>query len=134
MRAGRRIPELDALRGIAAAVVLTFHWLAVMPAWNADTRHDGGAYLLLNAVKYTPLHVFAAGPEAVLLFFVLSGFVLALPFVEGRAGGYLPFLVRRAFRIYPAAWLMAAVSALALLRVGAGAVVSGPSMVDAGWL
>src|SRR3954469_10054060 len=102
MGSRRRIAELDALRGIAALVVVLYHWLAVMPAWAADTTGRGGWSVLLNVAKYSPLRVFAAGSEAVVLFFVLSGFVLALPFVEGRAGTYRAFLIRRALRIYPA--------------------------------
>jgi len=41
-----------------------------------------------------------AGYEAVLLFFILSGFVLALPATDGRPQSYTTFLVRRVFRIY----------------------------------
>ncbi len=37
----------------------------------------------------------------VLLFFVLSGFVLALPYFEARNDAYGPYLVRRFFRLYP---------------------------------
>jgi peptidoglycan/LPS O-acetylase OafA/YrhL len=40
------------------------------------------------------------GYEAVLLFFVLSGFVLSLPAVEGRPQSYLTFVTRRVFRLY----------------------------------
>src|SRR3954471_9896348 len=102
----RRIPELDALRGLAAVAVLLGHWMTVVPAWDDDTRHQPAKWLL-NLFKYTPLRLLTAAPEAVLVFFVLSGFVLALPFLEGRAGSYRAFLVRRAFRIYPAAWAAA---------------------------
>lgn len=60
---GRRIYQLDALRGLAAVVVVAHHTRLVehglIPPW----------YL-------APLF---AGPEAVSLFFVLSGFVLSLP-------------------------------------------------------
>jgi peptidoglycan/LPS O-acetylase OafA/YrhL len=47
------------------------------------------------------------------LFFVLSGFVLALPFVgdERQPIRYVEFVVRRAFRILPAYWLSLFVAA-----------------------
>src|SRR4051812_9751190 len=72
----RRIPELDALRGLAAVAVLLGHWMTVVPAWDDDTRHQPAKWLL-NIFKYTPLRLLTAAPEAVLVFFVLSGFVLA---------------------------------------------------------
>ena len=40
------------------------------------------------------------GAEAVILFFVLSGFVLSLPAVDGRPQSYFTFVTRRIFRIY----------------------------------
>ena len=42
----------------------------------------------------------AAGYEAVLLFFILSGFVLALPATNGKPQPYATFVTRRVFRIY----------------------------------
>jgi peptidoglycan/LPS O-acetylase OafA/YrhL len=42
----------------------------------------------------------SAGTEAVILFFVLSGFVLSIPAVNLRAQTYSVFIVRRVFRIY----------------------------------
>ncbi len=41
-----------------------------------------------------------AGREAVLLFFALSGFVLALPYLSGRDRSYEEYAIRRVFRIY----------------------------------
>lgn len=40
------------------------------------------------------------GHAAVILFFVLSGFVLSLPLLSGKALNYRVFLVKRIFRIY----------------------------------
>jgi peptidoglycan/LPS O-acetylase OafA/YrhL len=40
------------------------------------------------------------GTEAVILFFVLSGFVLSLPAVREKAQSYFTFVIRRVFRIY----------------------------------
>src|SRR3954453_22544891 len=128
----RRIPELDALRGLAAVAVLLGHWMTVVPAWVADTRNLPG-YGLLNLFKYTPLSVFTAAYEAVLVFFVLSGFVLALPFLEGRGGSYRSFLVRRAFRIYPVAWVAAGAAMAAVAILGTHALPERDGVVGLSW-
>ena len=52
-------------------------------------------------LAYTPLHLGWAGGEAVLVFFVLSGLVLALPHLrEPRRGTWLPYYLKRAVRLY----------------------------------
>lgn len=43
------------------------------------------------------------GAAAVIFFFVLSGFVLSLPYFEGRRLDLADFYIRRVFRIHPAA-------------------------------
>ncbi len=72
---GGKLTELDAVRGIAAVVVFNLHFLG-------GVRGDVLAWL-----SGTPLYGIANGGAAVLLFFVLSGFVLTLaPLRAGRAG------------------------------------------------
>jgi peptidoglycan/LPS O-acetylase OafA/YrhL len=51
-------------------------------------------------IEYTPLRIFWAGHEAVVLFFILSGFVLSLPFAKNKKVKYDEFLIKRLFRIY----------------------------------
>ncbi len=46
------------------------------------------------------LQPFTAGNQAVILFFILSGFVLSLPAINLRAQSYPVFVTRRIFRIY----------------------------------
>jgi peptidoglycan/LPS O-acetylase OafA/YrhL len=91
-----RYPALDAVRGLAALAVVAFHAykdLAGRPAWD------------------TPLGTFVLSFQwAVPVFFVLSGFLLYRPFAAAIAAGEgrpaaVPFLVRRAARIFPAYWL-----------------------------
>lgn len=100
--------ELDAIRGIAALAVLLQHFFTLP---GKDT--------LPHAFQLA-LHVFhpmLGGYEAVLLFFVLSGFVLFLPVQRGKAPEYQIYVVRRAFRIYLpylAALLFAVVGAYCL--------------------
>ena len=69
----------------------------------------------MNWLNETPLRALVTGPEMVLLFFVLSGMVLALPRIAGRGASYGRYLLSRALRLYPAAWAVTAIAALALL-------------------
>lgn len=90
---GERYLQLDSLRGLAAISVMGTHVLGVYPLIN----------------DYSP-----SGHPAVVFFFVLSGFVLSLPFIEGPVA-YGPYLLRRLCRIwlpYVAATLLAMVCAV----------------------
>ena len=74
----RRIPELDALRGVAALVIVAAHI-----GWLGDSRW---------------------AVSAVDLFFVLSGYLITAQMLRNReAPGFLAtFAARRALRIWPA--------------------------------
>ncbi|WP_419898005.1 acyltransferase family protein [Roseomonas sp. USHLN139] len=75
-----RLVELDSLRGIAALIVVLHHaWLTL----------DGTPPWLDWALTETPLRPIAMGRQAVIFFFVLSGFVLtrALLRQEARSPG-----------------------------------------------
>lgn len=95
----KRFYQLDALRGLAAITVVIQHCLYVFPLLYDDTLEKPGLWLL-NLFKYSPLHLFWAGSQAVFLFFLLSGFVLSLPFYTAQASSYPAFLVRRICRLY----------------------------------
>src|SRR5439155_15165317 len=73
-----------------------------------------------GVVTHSPLRIVFAGNEAVLLFFVLSGLVLARPYAAGRGPSYLAFAWRRVARIY-LPYLVAVAASLTLLQIGAGA-------------
>jgi peptidoglycan/LPS O-acetylase OafA/YrhL len=94
-----RLRELDALRGLAALAVSVQHVFLL----------TGSAGAVLAVVALTPLNALIDGTRAVLFFFVLSGFVLAVPFFRG---GVSPtgFVAKRAARIYPAYWFALIVS------------------------
>jgi len=64
---------------------------------------DSQALPILNKPWIRP---FWDGPGAVMLFFVLSGFVLTLPYVASTARKLepIPFIIRRITRLYPAYW------------------------------
>ena len=85
-----RYEELDSLRGLAAISVFFGHILLVF-----------NAIPITNLLfEYGPLRAAVAGSEAVTLFFVLSGFVLSLPFYNNGTFNYGKYVVKRIFRIY----------------------------------
>jgi peptidoglycan/LPS O-acetylase OafA/YrhL len=101
----RRFAALDGLRALAAFGVFGVH---AAQAWNPDVTQAPGMYAV---------HV---GTAAVVIFFVLSGFLLYRPFVLADASlgprvAWRPYLLRRAVRILPAYWV-----ALTVLGVAAG--------------
>jgi peptidoglycan/LPS O-acetylase OafA/YrhL len=90
-----RLEELDSLRGLAALSVVLFHFKEL---WVDDVMRSSSN---LSKETFTYLvYPFTAGYEAVMLFFILSGFVLSIPAIHSRAQKYSVFLVRRIFRIY----------------------------------
>lgn len=118
----RRVASLDALRGVAALLVVTFHCAQVtagFAARNDPTRLSAWADPW-TWLKYTPLRLLvSSGPPAVVLFFMLSGFVLSLPFLRsGRQISYAAFASRRICRIYLpfAAAILFSASLYALVR------------------
>lgn len=78
------------MRGIAAAIVL-FHHFTHMYYPDVLTGTD------LRSVLVYPL---IAGHESVMFFFLLSGFVLSLPYIRGKSQPYFIFIRRRILRIY----------------------------------
>lgn len=118
----RHWDSLDAVRGIAAFLVLTFHCAQLSTGFAARVSPlSPGAWLQpWTWLKFTPLRlVVSGGPPAVVLFFVLSGFVLTLPFLRASGGpGYAEFSIKRVCRIYPPFAAAILVSALlyALVR------------------
>jgi peptidoglycan/LPS O-acetylase OafA/YrhL len=85
-----RIMSLDAVRGVAALLVVFAHCHSILPdalQKSLDWYHGPGRILVI-------------GRPAVILFFVLSGFVLSLSLQAHPAGAYRTFVIRRFFRIY----------------------------------
>jgi peptidoglycan/LPS O-acetylase OafA/YrhL len=77
---------------------------------NLANTTDGTATLKSGSLDWllvrTPLHVVWAGPEMVLIFFVLSGYVLALPAVSrGMRWFSISYYPRRLVRLYVPVWV-----------------------------
>ena len=86
---GHRHLELDSLRGLAAITVAVSHFAAL---WQQSDWYKW--------VNLSPFRIVCAGHEAVVLFFVLSGFVLSTPYNSGRPPTYIEFIAKRFCRIY----------------------------------
>lgn len=100
---------LDLIRFCAAAMVMFYHL-----AYFAWLPKHGGSGLYRTALEpIAPLVDF--GWVGVEIFFVISGFVIALS-AQGRSPR--DFLIGRATRLYPAAWICATVTLAVLLWNG----------------
>ncbi len=94
-----RLDFLDAVRGLAALVVVVEHGLhACVPNYLAFSR--------ANVI---------VGQAAILVFFLVSGFVVPMSMEGGRSLG--GFWLRRLFRLFPVYWLSIG-AALAFLCAG----------------
>jgi peptidoglycan/LPS O-acetylase OafA/YrhL len=100
-RAQRRdLPALDGFRGLAAVSVISFHLInTTAPVWFSA----GPPELVRNVLHHL-------GVDAVIAFFVLSGFLVARPFLDHliddrrlRLGRYAR---ARSLRILPAWWVV----------------------------
>jgi peptidoglycan/LPS O-acetylase OafA/YrhL len=70
------------------------------------------------AMFETPLRVLWSGQERAILFFVLSGFVLSLPWLHGRPRAYRTFLLNRFLRLYPPYLIVMALAAAGAYCLG----------------
>ena len=114
-RAGEKLVQLEALRGIAALIVVVWHFL-----WAFDPARVGIAdgfdpsAGLLGSVSFASID----GPAAVMLFFVLSGFVLPLGFFRsGRNEAIVRAAAKRWLRLLGLV-LLAVLFSYVLFRFG----------------
>ncbi|WDL95322.1 acyltransferase family protein [Alicyclobacillus sp. ALC3] len=84
-----RLEELDSIRGIAALTVVFYHCATVVGGGAL------GVYLLRS-----PFAILIAGRSAVIMFFMLSGFVLSLPYHRATKVSYSRLMIKRIFRLY----------------------------------
>jgi peptidoglycan/LPS O-acetylase OafA/YrhL len=98
-----RIKSLDAVRGIAALIVVVSHCLL--------TNRELTPWLF-----HFPFSLLTAGDGAVFVFFALSGCVLFLSLQQKDRLAYFSYLTKRFFRIYPA-FVVAVLASAALFVV-----------------
>ncbi|HEY2445486.1 MAG TPA: acyltransferase [Rhizomicrobium sp.] len=101
--ATKRFLGLDGLRGVCALTILFYHC--------SDYFHKGP--------------IFLHGFLAVDVFFILSGFVIALTYEEGLRTGGRPavFLFNRVRRLFPTYWLGAAINIAIFLAIALSGIL-----------
>ena len=115
-----RVTQLDGLRGIAALVVVACHLLSVLPGIGKVVSDDRTAPLSPAGgwAVFSPLHILWNGTPAVHVFFVLSGFVLILPFTKAGPGrGWAPYYAKRLLRLYVPAWASLALAVALIVLI-----------------
>ncbi|GHF33510.1 acyltransferase [Deinococcus metalli] len=75
---------------------MLWHFALLFEAGTPFDRAAGWVHLL----RVTPLNVLIGGHQAVLVFFILSGFVLTLMLTRGGGMPYGPYVWRRVTRLY----------------------------------
>jgi peptidoglycan/LPS O-acetylase OafA/YrhL len=117
--------SLDSIRGIAAVTVVVHHVIR-MPTFLAA----------FSTPPWIECSYFRAGGFLVDLFFVLSGMVMSMSYVQSDFGGFSlrDFMVRRFARIYPLHLVMLiALLLFRLLRIGLvtlGVIVAVPAAFE----
>ena len=104
-----RVPALDGLRGVVALIVVFYH-VSLVARPFLDTGTDGDAWWWITN---TPLKLFTAGTESVLVFFVLSGLVVTLPALRDGFG-WFGYYGGRMLRLYIPVWGSLALAAVAI--------------------
>lgn len=95
----RRLTELDGLRGVAALVVVVFHYIY---QYNDIYGHE-----------FSVSELFRFGYYGVHLFFIISGFVIYWTIV--RSDKPLDFIWSRFSRLYPVYWMALTITFLTVL-------------------
>ena len=101
----QRLPSLDGLRGLAALVVVFHHCFLTDTTFSDPFLGLTDSYAPSAGwwITYTPLHLLWAGPEAVTVFFILSGFVL-VRLAKRHGFRWLPYYPSRLLRLYLPMW------------------------------
>ena len=120
---GRFIPELDGLRALAIGLVFVQHLWETLPA---QARPGGGGASF-------GVRLFADAFFGVELFFVISGFILALPFAScyaaaGPRVSWKAYYLRRLSRLEPPYILHLVLVATVLLLIGHSLAEVGPHL------
>lgn len=110
-----RLAELDALRGIAALMVVLFHY----------TFRAGHVLAAAQPIA----HGFSLGHYGVQLFFAISGFVILMTLERTEATA--DFVISRFARLYPAYWFAVILTTLGVSALGANELAQPAGIVFA---
>ncbi|WP_339615940.1 acyltransferase [uncultured Gilvimarinus sp.] len=117
-------PKLHGLRGLAALAVVLFHWASTYPVMEQAPEY-------LRFITGASQTIFNFGWIGVLLFFVLSGYLLGGRLLNTSLTSEVckSFWLRRCLRIFPAVWLQYAVLLL-LAAVGVKGITAPNGWLD----
>ncbi|WP_320164560.1 acyltransferase [uncultured Trichococcus sp.] len=115
----QRIEIFDGMRGLASVIVMIFH----MAVWTVY-GYSANEYKIFadpfwRVATQTPLKMLWGGNEAVLVFYIIGGFVLARPYLSGRKLDFKPFILKRWIRLMLPYVLVIAVSVILIALFGA---------------
>jgi peptidoglycan/LPS O-acetylase OafA/YrhL len=122
---GVRINALDGVRGIAAILVVLFHSSLIEPRFH-DWYFAPPATGVDFAMFLVPLSL---GPEAVYVFFVLSGFVLSHAYTA-KSAATPSYLFSRIIRLYVPIWGAVALGVGVQILIGNLDGVAGTGWVE----
>jgi peptidoglycan/LPS O-acetylase OafA/YrhL len=108
--APERLRYIDALRAIAALLVVWLHAATIFANASAETAASGGLFVSIPAY-------IDVGHIGVVVFFLVSGFVIPFSMLPDRVAPVGSFVIRRFFRIYPAYWLSVPLAALVVFWI-----------------
>ncbi|MDD5460483.1 MAG: acyltransferase [Methylococcales bacterium] len=98
MNNANRFSHIDALRGIAALLVVWLHVSEVFVHLSPETSAQG-------TTLYDVARTIDVGRIGVVVFFAISGFVICRSLNGNIIEGSKKFLIRRLLRLYPAFWV-----------------------------
>ncbi|MDE1548171.1 acyltransferase family protein [Jeotgalibaca caeni] len=130
----KRLKVFDGLRGLAAVVVMLFHVLTWTEVGHAANYQQSFLNISWKAWTVTPLKLLWSGNEAVILFYLIGGFVLVKPYLEGRELHFPSFFQKRFTRLVVPYWAVLTATLLCIAVFGEmkeGIVLSGS--FDAKW-
>jgi peptidoglycan/LPS O-acetylase OafA/YrhL len=107
------------MRGLASVIVMIFH----MAVWTVYGYSANEYKIFANpfwrVATQTPLKMLWGGNEAVLVFYIIGGFVLARPYLNGRRLDFQPFIIKRWIRLMLPYVLVIAVTVILIVLFGA---------------
>jgi len=116
----RRFKNIDALRGIAAILVMIIH---IYDAFIRIEDVQLASNLPQNLFEY-----FDIGRIGITIFFLISGFVIGRSLKSYRVHAIKTFVIRRLFRLYPLFWF-SIFAAVMLKLISTGNFIDLPTLI-----